>query len=314
MGVKNVLTSCLVNAGNTGTGICFTDIGMPRGVLFVPKGKVYSTSDVATLKAAIEADILADNASQRVYPLNNIVAITDSTEAPVIQSFNTGAKAIVRDGYYNIDLEWVQGGFCVLYALLKARGKNQPFFIYTDKGLLIGTDAGTTDTPEQFKGINPVYVYPFPFTFSDGSKVTTYKVGLNFEPQQINQNIAFVDFNNDGGLGYLSGLNGLQNVALSQLVAPTSTVFTIAAKTSCGSVDLSTEFSTELAVSGAWVVTNTATGAPVTVSGVAAVAGGWALTVTSPPTSCTVSLAGPTELDGLDVSGYESNTIIQLHA
>lgn len=313
-GVKNVLTSCLADAGNTGFGSCFTDIGMPRGLLFVAKNKVYSTADIADLKAAIEADILNDVPSNRLYPLGNIVNITDNTEAPVIQTFNTGAKAVVRNGFYDITLQWEAGGFCVLYALLKANGQNKQFFIYTDKGLLIGTDAGTADEPEQFKGINPNLVYAFPFKFSDGTKVTEYSLNVNFAPEQINQNIAFVDFNDDGGLAYLAGLSGLQNVTLSQLAAPTPTVVKIGAKTACGTVDLHDEFATELAVAGAWVVKRKDTGAVITVSAVAndTVDGGWSLTLTSAAgLDVLVSLAGPTELDALDVSGYESNKLLQ---
>lgn len=314
MGVKNVLTSCLADSGNTGFGQCFTDIGMPRGLLFVPKGAVYSTSDVATLKAAIEAAILADTAKNRIFPLNNVVNVTDSTEAPVVQTFNTGAKSVVRNGFYDLTLQWENGGFCVLYALLKAQGQNKPFLIYTDKGLLIGTDAGTVNVPEQFKGINPNLVYANMFKFSDGTKVAEYSVNVNFEPTQINQGIAFVDFNNDGGLAYLEGLNGLQNVTLNQAAAPGAAAFSIGARTACGSVDLFEDFDDALAVPGAWVAKNSATGAILTISGVTKGAGFWVLTVTTPSVNVDISMAGPTELAALDVVGYESDVIKQAHA
>jgi len=317
MGVKNVLTSCLASSGNTGFGQCFTDIGMPRGVLFVPKGAVYSTSDIATLKAAIEAGIMADSKTQRIYPLNNLIDVKDNTEAPVIQTFNTGAKSVVRNGFYDLTLQWENGGFCVLYALLKSQGQNSPFLIYTDKGLLIGTDAGTADIPEQMKGINPNLVYVNMFKFSDGTKVTEYSVTLNFEPTQINQGIAFVDFNQDGGLSYLSGLSGLQNVTLKQLAAPTSTVIKIGALTACGSVNLHDVFASELAKPAAWIVKNAANGGAITVSAVAddTADGGWSLTLTSATgLTVNVSLAGPTELAGLTppVAGYESNVLSQI--
>ncbi len=314
MGVKNVLTSCLADSGNTGFGQCFTDIGMPRGLLFVPRGAVYTTSDVAALKVAIEVAILADTKKNRIYPLQGVVNINDNTEAPVIQTFNTGAKSVVRNGFYDLTLQWEQGGFCVLYALLKAQGQNMPFFIYTDKGLLIGTDAGTVDVPEQMKGINPNMVYANPFKFSDGTKVAEYSIIINFEPTQINQSIAFVDFNQDGGLGYLEGLSGLQNVALNQAAAPGAAAFSIGARTSCGSVDLFDDFADELAVPGAWIAKNSATGAILTISGVTKGAGFWVITVTTPSTSVDISLAGPTELAALDVVGYESDIIKQAHA
>jgi hypothetical protein len=315
MGVKNVLTSCLADAGNTGFGQCFTDFGMPRGVYFTPKGKNYSLADIATLKAAIEADLLADLPKNRMYPLNNIVNVTDQSEATVYQKFNTGASYRVRYGFYNLTLQWTQGGFCVLYALLKANGQNKPFFIYTDRGLLIGTDAGTTSQPQQFKGINANIADANMFKFSDGTKAAEYTLTLDFEPTQINQSIAFADFSNDGGLAYLNGLNGLQNVTLNQLVAPTSTVIKIGATTACGSVNLHDIFATELAVVGAWKVTNAATGGVIVVSAVAndTADGGWALTLTA-ATGLTVNveLVGPTELAALLVVGYEGDTLSQI--
>jgi hypothetical protein len=248
--------------------------------------------------------------------LSNIVNINDGTEAPVIQTFNTGAKTVVRNGFYDLTLQWEAGGFCVLYALLKANGQNKPFFIYTDKGLLIGTDAATSSEAQQFKGINPNMIYTHPFKFSDGTKVAEYTIQVNFEPTQINQSIAFVDFGNDGGLSYLSGLSGLQNVTLNQLADPTSTTFTIGAVTACGTVNLHDDFASELAVPGAWVAKNAATGGTVVISGVvdSPSLGGWVLTLTTPPASVIISLAGPTELAALDVIGYESNTITQAHA
>lgn len=315
MGVKNVLTSCLADAGNTGFGQCFTDFGMPRGVYFTPKGKIYSLADIATLKAAIAADILADLPKNRLYPLNNIINVTDQSEATVYQKFNTGAQYRVRYGFYNLTLQWTQGGFCVLYALLKANGQNKPFFIYTDRGFLIGTDAGTTDTPQQFKGINANIADANMFKFSDGTKAAEYTLTLDFEPTQINQSVAFADFSNDGGLAFLNGQNGLQNVTLNQLVAPTTTVVKIGAKTACGSVNLHDIFATELAVVGAWKVTNAATGGVITVSAVAndTADDGWALTLTA-ATGLTVNveLVGPTELAALLVVGYESDALPQI--
>lgn len=316
MGVKNVLQSCLADAGNTGFGQCFTDFGMPRGVLFTPKGKIYSLADIATLKAALEADILADIPKNRLYPLNNIINITDQSEKTVYQKFNTGAQARVRYGFYNLTLQWTIGGFCVLYALLKANGQNKPFLIYTDRGFLIGTDAGTVDNEQQFTGLQANIADANMFGFSDGSKVSEYTLTLDFEPTQINQNVAFADFSNDGGLSYLNGLNGLQNVTLNQLVAPTSTVVKVGAVTACGTVNLHDEFASELAKPAAWVVKNAA-GGTITVSAVAddPTDGGWSLTLASATgLDVNVALAGPTELAALTppVVGFESTPLLQI--
>jgi hypothetical protein len=316
-GVKNVLTSCLAESGNTGVGDCFVDIGMPRVIFFVPDNAVYSTADVATFVAALKAAILNDTPRNRVFPVQNIVNVDDQTEKTVIQTFNTGAKAKVRPGFYDVTAQWVTGGFCVLYNLLKANGRNKRFLIGTDTGLIIGTDAGTALNPEQMKGIKPALIDAEPFGFSDGSKKSEYRVHLNWEPTQINQGIAFVDVNSLGGLSDIEQLEGLQNVTLTAAAAATGTTVTIKATTACGAADLYDDFADNLASVDAWSIIREDTGAAVVPTGVAKNAGlkAWVLTFVTPGLSkaLDVRLAGPTELaaDPIDVVGYESNMLVQ---
>lgn len=317
MGVKNVLTSCLTESGNTGVGDCFVDIGMPRVIFFVPDKAVYSTADLATFVAALKAAILNDAPRNRVFPVQNIVDIQDQTEKTVIQTFNTGAKAKVRPGFYDITAQWVTGGFCVLYNLIKANGRNKRFLIGTDTGLIIGTDAGTVLVPEQLRGIKPALIDAEPFGFSDGSKKSVYQVHMNWEPNQINQGIAFMDVNPLGGLSYLEQLDGLQNVTLTSGAAATGTTVTIKATTSCGAADLFDDFADNLADPDAWSIIREDTGAAVVPSAVAKSTAlkAWILTFTTPGLSklLDVRLAGPTELaaDPIDVVGYESNMLVQ---
>jgi len=316
MGVKNVLQSCAGNFGNTGFGECFTDFGMPKFIFFVPRGFKGDLTSIATIKADLEALLLEDVPSQRGYPVNGIVNVTSNSEDVVVQTFNTGAIAKVRDGNYDMTFQWIQGGFCLLYGLLKGNGKNQPFFIGTDNGFLIGTDTGDG----LLSPIKPNFVNANKFTWSDGTNVSAYTLRLNFEPAQVNQNVNFVDFSSDGGLSYFEGLQGLQNVNLAQAAARALGVLKVKASTSCGSVDMYDLYSADLAVVGAWVATNRLTGNVITITSVAVDANAKAWTITlntsDPDYTATagdilISLAGPTELAAIDVVGYESNKLAQ---
>ena len=316
MGVKNVLVSCAGNFGNTGFGECFTDFGMPKFIFFVPRGFKGDLTSIATIKADLEALLLEDVPSQRGYPVNGIVNVTSNSEDVVVQTFNTGAIAKVRDGNYDITVQWVQGGFCLLYGLLKGNGKNQPFFIGTDNGFLIGTDTGDG----LLSPIKPNFVNANKFTWSDGTNVSAYTLRLNFEPSQVNQNVNFVDFSADGGLSYFEGLTGLQNVVLSQGAARATNVVKVKANTSCGSVDMYDLYADELASTAAWAPVRTSTGAALTLTSVAKDANikGWTLTfdASDPDYSSTagqlkIKMAGPTELAGEDVVGYESDFLLQ---
>lgn len=317
MGVQNVSTDCTITGGNTGVGQCFNDFKFVKGIIFVPAGKNYSTTSIQAFKTAIEADILADQASARAYPLQNIHTPTDNSEAPVEQTFPDGSKAIVRNGNYDWSFQWTIGGLCLSIAMQKANGKNRAFFLITDDGKLWGSQGSATDT---IKGIVPNLAYTPPFVLNTGAAVTVYATRVVFTPDQLNKYAYFLDFGNDGGLPYLTGLSGLQDVNITQGAARSGGVLKVKAITSCGTVDMYDVYSTQLAAVGAWVAINKATGNNITITSVAADANikGWTVTLdTSDPDyvatagGVLVGLQGPTELAALLVVGYESNKLAQ---
>lgn len=315
MGVKNVKLQCLVDNGNTGVGQCWNDIGVPRGVIFVPIGKTYTTTDIASFLAAFLPDLLADDPQQRAYPIQNIVEITDSTTAPNIQTFpGDGTQIVAGENAYALKFRWVDGGFCLLHTLRKSKGTTKAFFVIDSYGNLIGTDAGT-DLIKGIVGYN--YTEPFKWATTNAA-IAEYSTNLSFRPEQVNENIAILDFNNDGGLGYLSSLNGLFNVDISQAAAPSSTTVTVKAQVlGCDSADLFDLYAADLAKPAAWKVTNVANNGAITVSGVAQSASlnAWVLTLTAATgLDVYVSLAGPTELAALTppVEGYASNKLLQV--
>lgn len=310
MDVKNVL---YLNAGaNTGVGAKFSQLGFVKGLIFVPAGKKYPTSSVAALKTAIEADILADLAYNRAYPLQGFVKPTDSSTKPVTESFPTGAVAVVNNGFYDIEYQFLRGGHNLSVAMQKNNGRDWWFFIIDDQVLLRGTDAGVGF----MTGINPNLAYTPPAVMNTGTNVAVYSTRVNFTPDQIGVNGAFVDFSNDGGLNYLTNLNGLLDVNVYQSLARAAGVLSVGANVANATVDLFAEFGSELAVIGGWRVRNTLTGKPLAVTAAAtdATNGGWTVTVSSTDPNYTatagglqIALVGPTELDALISGGYESN-------
>lgn len=232
--IGNVLNSCQQIGGNTGTGSCFSDFGAPVGVIFVPKGATFTTASIAALQAQLLAGIINDNPVQRIYPVNNIIEIQDSSEKVVVQTSNLGAKKVVRDVYTDLTLTWWDGGFCLLYALRKANGLNRPFLIYTNTGLLIGTNAGAG----LMKGIVPTLNWANAMGWSDGSKSAVYSINLNWSAIQTNDNVKFVDFSSTGGAAYLNGLTGLENINLTKTARTVGGLISVNPATSCGGIDL----------------------------------------------------------------------------
>src|ERR1700676_406423 len=250
MGVKNVKQTCIVDNGNTGVGQCWNDIGVPRGIIFVPLNKTYTTVSIAAFLTAFLPDLLADSPQARAYPVQNIVEVTDSTTAPNMQTFpGDGTQIVAGENAYTMKYRWIDGGFCLLYNLRASKGSTKAFFIIDSFGNLIGTDGGT-DLIKGIVGYN--YTEPFKWATTNAA-VADYNTMLSFRPGQVNENMALLDFSQNGGLGYLSSLNGLFNVHISQAAAPTSTTVSVKAQVlGCGSTDLYDLYQDTLAVPGAW--------------------------------------------------------------
>lgn len=317
MSVKNVLTSCDDGFGNTGYGDCFTDFEAPAAIISVPKGWTGDATSVATIKTALEALVIANVASQRGYPVFAFVD-SDNSEDDVYQTFPNGAIRKVRDGNYDLTLRWLDGGFCLLYSLIQSQSaKNRPFLIVTKDGKLVGTDGGA----DLIAGIKPTLININKMKWNDGQNTSAYTMRINWTPSQTNKNIAFVDFSDDGGLGYFeNSIAGLQNVTILQGAARASNVVKVKLTTSCGTVNLYDLFATELAATAAFAPVRTSTGNALTLTSVAGDANikGFTLTfdATDPDYSATagqltIKLAGPATLDGLGVSGYEGGVLLQ---
>lgn len=315
MDIKNVKVACATDNGNTRTGLCWTDIGIPRGLIFVDRNATFTTASIAAFKAAFEPTLLADDPNARSYPIQNIVEPTDSTTATNMIVFpGDGSQVAGGENATTMHYRWYEGGFCLHYSLRQKNRQTKAFFIIDSNGQLIGTDAG----PGLMKGIVG-YNYTEPFKWAvTNATVATYQTMLSWRPNQTNENIAILDFNNDGGLGYLENLQGLFNVAITQAANPSSTTVTVKATiVGCGSSDLYDLYADALAVTGAWKVTNAATGGTIVVSAAVKNAGthGWVLTLTAATgLTVNVSLVGPTELAALGspVLGYASNALVEV--
>lgn len=248
--IGNVLQNCAPGYKNTGFNkSCFTEFGAPVGILFCQFGQTFPTTSVSALKTALSAAILNDLPYQRIYPVQGIVDIVDGSEKPVVVTNNLGGKKKVRDGFTDLMLGWWDGAFCLLYALRQMNNTLMPFLIVTNKGFLVGTDAG----PGLMKGITAALKDAEPFTWSDGSKLNTYNLHLNFDPSQTNENVKFVDFSSTaaGGLAYLSSLTGLENIILAEL-SRTLGLVNVTLTTGCGGVNLFSIYPTQFVV-GLWV-------------------------------------------------------------
>lgn len=313
--IGNVLKNCSPAYRNTGFNkSCFTEFGAPVGILFTQFGQTFTTASLAALKTALTAGIMNDLPYERIYPVQDIVNIVDGSEKPVIVTNNLGGKRKVRDGFTDLMLGWWDGAFCLLYALRQMNNTLMPFLIITNKGFLVGTDGG----PGLMKGITATLKDAEPFTWSDGAKLNDYNLHLNFDPAQTNENVKFADFNGTGGggLAYLSGLTGLENIVLNK-IARVVALLTVGLTTGCGGINLFDVYPTQLVV-GLWLayadnagVPNF--GAPIAITSSTPVPGtkGYALQINVADANYTagapiwITMVGPTELLAAGIGGSD---------
>lgn len=311
MGIKNNLVCVSNGGGNTGTGACVMDIGRIIGAISVPRGTEIPTTDLASVKAFIEAARMNDDPLQRFYPIPNLVPQADNSGDLSIQTYPDGRTAVTGEGNYDWTFDLLEGKNCLSSRLRKHNSQSEQVLLVTEYDMLLGTNGATVDT---ISGFDPSIMFALAPVPSQGlDAVTAYRWRLSFTKTQLADNLAWVSFGSDK---YLRTVRGLQDVALTK-ISRSVNVLKIGASTACGSVNLYTLYKTQLGVVGAWTARESTTGNLLTLTSVAGDdnVNGWTLTVdTTDPdyiagSPILISLRGPTVLSGLLVKGFESNTI-----
>src|SRR5579859_3772271 len=109
--------NCAIGRKNTGYGGCPVDIKLIAGAFIFDNPKVFSAAELANLQLTLQNLAWSDTKANRAYPIAQFVNPTDNTEAPVVQTFADGSKAVVRDGVFDWTFQFTAGGFCLLQAL-----------------------------------------------------------------------------------------------------------------------------------------------------------------------------------------------------
>lgn len=301
---------CAGSGSNTGFGDCPVDLKNIVGFILTPKGFAISAANSATKELALAAlqDAIIATSSNRIYPVNNIAATDGNIEDPVSETLGYGAIVTIRDGNYNVNLRFLEGGLCLSNALRKFNSKRPEVLFIDANGVLFGQRVGG-----ELRSVPLLNFYQRPFSLNDGSgAVAGYITNMVFEPRFINENIGFID----GEGSTFWQLEGLQDVVISETTGSAEPILKIIASTGCSGDDFITEFATELATIGNWSAKNAATGADITITSVAVSGSVATVTLSAVDTdyptsggSVKLSLAAPSVLDAAGIVGFESNTI-----
>jgi hypothetical protein len=244
--------ACTEVFANTGFGQCNFSPREIFGILLVNPDFVIKDTDTATLQTFLTNAARNINKGLRLRPIMGFVEAEDSSEEPVRQTFGYGATKTLRDGNYNWQFKFVNGGTCLLKSLQALNGQT-PYVIFVDAAYnLIGTvkDGGLGGIPVTDYWANP-------WNLNDGSGVATlFSIYLSFAPTYINQRLAFIQTSTIPNFD-ISGVRGVQDVLLNVTASSASSI-SVQLKDKCtGSLDFGALYSDELEDPSAWVATTT---------------------------------------------------------
>jgi hypothetical protein len=295
--------NCSVFTKNTGFNACYLDWKLFKGAFIYQSPRTFSAAELANLETTLQDDAFSDVKSTRAYPIHNFVALTDNTEDVIIQTFDYGAKAIVRDGDYDWTFEFQDGGACLTRSGRTLNGKQYMLF-YDSENKILGQDLNG-----QFSTIPLQFLYFKPFKSATGSAAASYGMRAVFNARYGNEDSAVVKSDFD-----LSEITGLQDIVLEKNGFNHNTgMLNVSIVTDCGASDLYGQYSAKFTV-GLWNASNTQTGAPITITSVTPIAGTSSFNVqllhSDPdwPADGTISvgLAVPSLLTAAGIAGYEA--------
>jgi len=231
--------SCSENTRNTGFGSCFEDWKQIVGAFIFDSPKTFTKSDIASLQATLITAASLDDKTKRMYPVHGFVAPTDSSEKVIIETFDYGAKAIVRDGDIDWLFQFVDGGNCLNKALRSHNGKRWVVF-YDKENKLLGYDlsSGLAAIPMHF-------IYAHPWGLATGSKTATYMLEFSFLPKYVNELRQFVKSSFD-----LDEISGLMDIDILVNTWNQSTgVANVTFQNACGAENVYDTYHTQLVAS-----------------------------------------------------------------
>ena len=268
--MKAINLSCAGDNANTGIQKCSWTPSNITGAILVPAGKSYTVADVATLWTTLQADLVADTASQRIYPIGSFKAIEDKSTDVQIETDGYGGKSFVRDGDYEWMFEY-KNGFCFYQKLRTFHTKNSSFdvlFIDEVNNTLWGTENANGD----LCGFGLELLIVPNIKINTGSNATKYYVSFGLsDPSELNDNSYTVNFPNNQKLMKLAGLNDITITATT--TNGTTGAVSVTAVSSCGAENLVEAYATEIVDTTIWQVYNETANNVVTITSASIVAG-----------------------------------------
>lgn len=304
-----IIKACLVSTLIKNTGKeCDTAMGPAAMFLAMPKHARFTKTDLETPDSWISTQIHAAK-RDRAYPLFGqeapIRTITNNKENDVLVTLDDGSTVFLRYGFFNRSFETTSGGLCYAKALQSLNKSGYTIVEIDQAGQMLVRDYGN----DTYGGLKIDFMYSPSPVLAD-LKSTPYKnmFQLSYSPTEyVNNGLILA-----GAESFLS-LMGLIDAKTYALGVSTTGYLSIDIETECAETDLVDVFGADWEDVTNFVVTNKATGAVVTLSGVTTVSGALRLAGTFVTgQTYVVNCAAPSVLKTNGIEGYEVTEAVEI--
>lgn len=264
----NFNIDCLVTQGskNMGVGKCNIDFGNVRGLLLVPKNKVYKVSEFDTLIATFRNEMKANAYANRSFIVKDIMGAESANVDPTEESYGYGTVVQTIDAKvgriytFRGNCQYkALGGFDKMYSAFD-------YFPIFDGNMIAGTP--TTDPVTLVAGVKGFAMERFDVGLYNETIQALPFYTLTITQANANEWRNLVAIKAKDG-DFLTDLNSLVDIGLINVTpsGATAGVFTIDAQ-GCSDDGFIETYGEDL-VASAWNVTNADTGAEITLTSVA---------------------------------------------
>ncbi len=267
------------NFGNTGIGKSIIDPLFFKGAILIPKGKVFTATQCLTASAlmtALKALIWVTPANGRIFPIAEFNEFKDETVKAMKGTLGNGKPVFLKEGFYVFTFSHNNG--LAYHKRLRKFNKLQNKYqvLFFDLFNLYGTTRLDSTGANGLGGFDMFDLFAQQADIGDGKgKFTDYQMtfALN-DVTQLNDNYAYVPLSDTSGtFDPITEMKGLKGASLSFVGTPGATsskvkvIITDDGDDTANYTGLYNNASVLLAQAN-WKLTNSATGAAITISGV----------------------------------------------
>lgn len=253
--LANVLVCNGGTVTNTGYGDCAFHPSQIQKAYKVPRGKRFSTAELADIMGTLKAMAILDASTDRCYPW----ATFEDFETPEIEvakdTLASGRVITLFEKSTNWTGKFYEGGTCLNKALRTHNGSGNSFIFVTANQVILTKIAG------EYAGIPVDDTFTGGIKFATSTNADSYMTSFNFDPVHINDNLVFID-KVSGTLDVL-GMNTIELTVNTPIAAG---LVKLNLLHQCGSINYAELYPTILNATALYKATNFTTGAAITVS------------------------------------------------